>query len=111
MQDNGPARIYVRLRVVLHPKTARLSRKSAANIASPLPVLASAHPPPPPDEGGGGGRALKVAVSVAPSLSVHVPVPPQAPPIHPPKVDSLAAAAVSITLVPMANDAEQVVPQ
>ena len=79
-------------------------------MASLVPAGAMVQPPPPAlDEGGGG--ALKVAVTVAPSLTVHVPVPPHAPPLHPPKVDPFAAAAVSVTLVPKANDAEQVVPQ
>ena len=49
--------LYFRLRVALHPKKARLNRKSAASSGSPLPVLASVHPPPPPSLLGGGGGA------------------------------------------------------
>jgi hypothetical protein len=47
----GPTRIYLRLRITLQAKRARLKRKSVANIESPLPVLAIVHPPP-LEEGG-----------------------------------------------------------
>src|SRR5215472_426898 len=55
---------------------------------------------------------LNVAVTVvfAFASTVHVPVPAQAP-VHPPKADPLAGAAVSVTAAPLGNEAEQVAPQ
>jgi hypothetical protein len=44
-------------------------------------------------------------------LSVHVPVPLHPPPDQPANVDPTSAAAVSVTLVPLTNDAEHVDPQ
>src|SRR5436305_412077 len=49
------------------------------------------------------------AVLSAPSVSWQTPVPEQ-PPLHSPKVEPTAAVAVSVTTVPSASDAEQVVP-
>jgi len=57
---------------------------------------------------------MKVAVTVVAvfSVTVHVPVPMQPPPpLQPVKVDPAAGAAVSVTIVPFANDAEHVAPQ
>lgn len=108
-------RPHFRLRSALHPNTTRLDRKSAANIESPLPVLASVHPPPPPEDGGvplpPEVVRVKVAVTVAPSCTVQDPVPLQFPPLQPANMDPLTAVAVSVTLVPGANAAEQVPPQ
>jgi hypothetical protein len=42
-------------------------------------------------------------------VTVHVPVPVQAP-LHPVKVEPDAAVAVSVTVVPSSNDAEHVAP-
>src|SRR5439155_6064931 len=57
--------------------------------------------------------SVKVAVTVvAPeSVTVQVPVPEQAPPVQPVKVEPTAGAAVSVTAVPLAKLAEQVTPQ
>src|SRR5881409_20260 len=56
--------------------------------------------------------SAKVAVTVvaAPSVTEQVPVPAQPPPLQPVKVEPAAGAAVSVTAVPLANVAEQVVP-
>ena len=56
---------------------------------------------------------LKFALTdfAASTVTEHVPVPEQLPPLHPVKVEPLAAVAVSVTLVPALNDAEQAVPQ
>jgi len=55
----------------------------------------------------------KVAVTVVAALTVtaQVPVPAQPPPLQPLKVDPAAAAAVRVTTVPFAYEAEHVVPQ
>jgi len=53
---------------------------------------------------------LAVTVVGAFTVTVQVLVPVQ-PPLHPVKVEPAAAAAVSVTEVPLANDAEQVAPQ
>src|SRR2546426_12563673 len=55
----------------------------------------------------------KVAVTVGAALIVtmQVPVPAQPPPLQPVKVEPATGAAVSVTEVPLANAAEQVVPQ
>ena len=47
----------------------------------------------------------------AASATVQVEMPEQPPPLHPEKVESLAAAAVSVTEVPCAKLAVQVPPQ
>src|SRR5207249_10883186 len=56
---------------------------------------------------------LKVAVTVVPAETVttHVPVPEQPPPLQPLKVEPAAGVAVSVTAVPLVKLAEQVVPQ
>jgi len=55
----------------------------------------------------------KVAVTVVAAfiVTVQVPVPEQPPPLQPLKVEPVAAAAVRVTIVPVAYDAEHVVPQ
>ena len=55
---------------------------------------------------------LNVAVTdlAASMMTVHVPVPEQAP-LHPTKMELAAGAAVNVTDVPALNDAEQVAPQ
>ena len=55
---------------------------------------------------------LKVAPTVvsASIVTLHVPLPVQ-PPVHPPNDDPVAAAAVSVTAVPLLKLAEQVDPQ
>ena len=53
---------------------------------------------------------MKVAVTAASVVTAHVPVPLQAPP-QPAKDEPFIAAAVSVTLVPRANDAAHVLPQ
>src|SRR5262245_57103808 len=55
----------------------------------------------------------KVAVTVVAAFTVtaQVPVPAQPPPLQPVKVDPAAAAAVRVTTVPFAYEAEHVVPQ
>jgi len=55
----------------------------------------------------------KVAVTVVAAfiVTVQVPVPEQPPPLQPLKVEPVAAAAVRVTIVPFAYDAEHVVPQ
>ena len=59
------------------------------------------------------GRSEKLAVTVvsAPNVTVHVDVPLQPPPFHPIKTEPWAAVAVSVTALPVANGAAQVVPQ
>src|SRR4030095_2158949 len=54
----------------------------------------------------------KVAWTVVAALSVtvHVPVPEQPPPLQPVKLEPAAGAAVKVTAVPLANAAEQVGP-
>src|SRR5262245_65859179 len=56
---------------------------------------------------------VKVAVTdVAPiTVTTHVPVPVQPPPLQPVKVDPATGAAVRVTMVPDVNETEQVVPQ
>ena len=44
-------------------------------------------------------------------VTVHVVEVPEQSPDHPPKVELLAAVAVTVTVVPELNDAEQVLPQ
>src|SRR2546422_7866356 len=58
-------------------------------------------------------RLVKIAVTAcaAFTVTVQVPVPEQPPPLQPLKVEPAAGAAVSVTEVPLANAAEQVVPQ
>jgi len=55
----------------------------------------------------------KVAVTEVATLivTVQVPLPVQPPPLQPLKVEPAAGAAVKVTMVPLANEAEQVVPQ
>jgi len=55
----------------------------------------------------------KVAVTEVAALivTVQVPLPVQPPPLQPVKVEPAAGAAVKVTKVPLANEAEQVVPQ
>src|SRR5437763_7082179 len=57
--------------------------------------------------------ATKVAVIAVSAVIVteHVPVPAQPPPLHPLKIDPLAAVAVSVRAVPPATVVEQVAPQ
>src|SRR5438067_1517807 len=57
--------------------------------------------------------SVKVAVTVVPAETVttHVPVPEQPPPLQPLKVEPAAGVAVSVTAVPLAKLAEQVTPQ
>ena len=45
------------------------------------------------------------------SVTVHVPVPVQPPPLQPLNVDPAAGAAVKVTAVPLANAAEHAAPQ
>jgi len=56
---------------------------------------------------------LKVAVTVVAAFRVteHVAVPEQPPPLQPVKIEPLAGVAVSVTTVPVSNEAEQVAPQ
>src|SRR5207253_642564 len=56
---------------------------------------------------------LKVAVTVVPAETVttHVPVPEQPPPLQPVKVEPAAGVAVSVTAVPLAKLAVHVAPQ
>jgi hypothetical protein len=58
------------------------------------------------------GTSAKVAVAVlSPSIvSVQLPVPEHAP-LHPLKLELAPAAGVSVTLVPLSKEAEQVPPQ
>ena len=55
----------------------------------------------------------KVAVTDVAALTVtlHVPVPVQPPPLQPVNVEPAAGVAVKVTAVPLANAAEQVAPQ
>jgi hypothetical protein len=55
---------------------------------------------------------MKVAVTEVAAFIVTVqePVPVQPPPLQPVKLEPAAAAAVSVTFVPFANEAEQVAP-
>jgi hypothetical protein len=61
----------------------------------------------------GGVVSVKLAVTVVGALRVTVqaPVPEQPPPLQPLKVEPVAGGAVSVTAVPLAKPAEQVVPQ
>src|SRR5439155_1548832 len=56
---------------------------------------------------------VKVAVTVvaAESVTVQVPVPEQAPPVQPVKVEPAAGVAVNVTAVPLVKLAEQAAPQ
>ena len=56
---------------------------------------------------------MNVAVTVVPAESVttHVPVPEQPPPVQPLKVEPAAGVAVSVTAAPLVKLAEQVAPQ
>jgi len=57
--------------------------------------------------------SVKVAVTVvaAETVTVQAPVPEQAPPLQPLKVEPAAGAAVSVTAVPLVKLAEHVAPQ
>ena len=44
------------------------------------------------------------------TVTVQVPLPEHPPPLQPVNVEPAAGAAVSVTPVPLANDAEHVVP-
>jgi hypothetical protein len=44
-------------------------------------------------------------------VTVHVPVPTQPPPLHPAKTEPASGAAVSVTVVPVSTEVEQVAPQ
>ena len=59
-----------------------------------------------------GGRSVKVAVTdlAASIVTRHAPVPEHAPD-HPVKLEVAAGVAVSVTTVPVSNEAEQVAPQ
>src|SRR5439155_14234150 len=50
-------------------------------------------------------------VVAAETVTAHVPVPEQPPPVQPVKVEPAAGAAVTVTVVPLAKLAEQVAPQ
>ena len=52
---------------------------------------------------------MKLAVTVVATLTVtaQLPVPEQAPPLQPAKVEPAAGAAVRVTAVPGVNDCEQ----
>ena len=52
-----------------------------------------------------------MTVVAALSVTVHVPVPVQPPPLQPLNVDPAVGAAVKVTAVPLANAAEHVAPQ
>src|SRR5207247_2109293 len=52
-----------------------------------------------------------VTVVVAFKVTEQVPVPKQPPPLQPVKVEPVAGVAVSVTNVPLSNEAEQVAPQ
>ena len=56
---------------------------------------------------------VKVAVTVVAAFKVteQVPVPEQPPPLQPVKIEPLTGVAVSVTNVPLSNEAEQVAPQ
>jgi hypothetical protein len=54
---------------------------------------------------------VAVTVVAALSVTVHVPVPVQPPPLQPLNVAPAAGAAVKVTAVPLANPAEHVAPQ
>src|SRR5437773_11798522 len=56
---------------------------------------------------------VKVAVTAvaAVSVTVHVPVPVQAPPLQPVKTEVGLGGAVSVTIVPLVEGAEQAAPQ
>jgi hypothetical protein len=70
------------------------------------------HPPPPPSPLSVGVR-VKVAITLRPwvMLTVPVSVPVHPSPLQPLKVESLAAVAVSVTLVPKSKAALQLLPQ
>ncbi|PYN89528.1 MAG: hypothetical protein DMD87_05315 [Candidatus Rokuibacteriota bacterium] len=52
-----------------------------------------------------------MTVVSAPSVTVHVPVPEQPPPLQPVKREPAAGTAVSVTAVPLVKVAAQVAPQ
>src|SRR5439155_25807949 len=56
---------------------------------------------------------VKIAVTVVPeeSVTTHVPVPEQPPPLQPVKLEPAAGVAVSVTAVPLAKLAVDVAPQ
>src|SRR5207253_2193787 len=60
--------------------------------------------------GAGSVNAASMLV-LALMVNVQVPVPLHPPPVQPVNVEPLAAAAVSVMLVPVVNDLEHVVPQ
>src|SRR5262249_57176669 len=57
------------------------------------------------------GRKLAVTDVAAFTVTVHAVAVPVQPPLQPVKVEPAAGAAVKVTDVPLAKDAEQVVPQ
>src|SRR5437867_13319725 len=57
------------------------------------------------------GVNVAVTAVAAVSVTAQVPVPAHAPPLRPAKSEAVAGVAVSVTTVPLAKGAEQVVPQ
>ena len=60
---------------------------------------------------GAGSENAAPTVVLELRVNVQVPVPLQSPPDQPVKFDPESAAAVSVTVVPVGNDAEHVAPQ
>ncbi|PYN89531.1 MAG: hypothetical protein DMD87_05330 [Candidatus Rokuibacteriota bacterium] len=54
---------------------------------------------------------MAVTVVAPLSTTVHVPLPEQPPPLQPMKREPAAGSAVSVTAVPLGNDATHVGPQ
>lgn len=61
---------------------------------------------------GAGAKVAVTAVAEVPMLTVHVPVPEQPPPLHPPNTEAEEdGVAVNTTAEPLSKLAEQVAPQ
>jgi hypothetical protein len=83
------------------------------NTALPPGTVGTVEPPGPTEMITGLFPLLKVAVTgvAAVTVTTQVPVPEQPPPIQPANVEPSAGNAVSVTAVPLAKFAEQVVGQ
>src|SRR5437899_1262843 len=90
-----------------------LSVAPTLNVTTPPSRLVAVARISPGSDNTGAVTSSKRAVTVvlAVSVTLQVPVPEQPPPLQPAKVEPVAGFAVSVTNVPLSNEAEQVTPQ
>src|SRR5438046_3151323 len=99
-----------------HDTTGEGSTLSVAltpNVTTPpsRPVTVATISPGSDNTGAITSSKRAVTVVSACKVTEQVPVPEQPPPLQPVKIEPLAGVAVSVTNVPLSNEAEQVAPQ